>query len=415
MKRLIFVSVLVIAGGAILSELIRKDAGYVLIAFGTTTVEMSFWVAITGLLATLLALWLIVFLCKRLYRLLTGGLGLAAKRSRKVEERTTSGLIHFVESNWRVARRDLLKAAKHAQNPLVHYLAAARCSYELGDREQSRKLLHHAEKIAPDNELAVTLSQARIQLLDKKYEQCLASLERARQLSPHHPTVLDLLRQVYWQLRDWPSLKALLPELRKQKLYSDEEQELLEQNVYMALLSSASTQAGSDTERAEKQLGEVWQSMPKSLRRRDAVVALYSKLLMKAHSHASAEKVLRSRLNEAWSSELVTLYGLVTSPQVKEQLATAEKWLREHPRDPDLFLALGRISMRNELWGKAREYFENSLAIKPCPESYAELARLLAFLGEHEKSTELYQQGLLATTHGLPPLPASDKRIAIVQ
>lgn len=431
MKRLLLMSILFIVGGAVLLELIRSDTGYVLIAVGGKTVEMSFWVAIGLLLTAALALWFAVFLLKRLYRLLTGGLGiglgLATKRDRKVEERTTSGLIYFIEGNWRAAKKDLLKAAKHAQSPLVHYLTAARCSYELGERDETHQLLHQAEKIAPRNELAVALSQARIQLLDEKYEQCLATLKRARVLAPQHPTILDLLRKVYWQLRDWPSLQALLPELRKQKLYQEEEQAFLEQNVYMASLSAAGTRArkvqagmvltgnahpAKDHSSPEQILSQAWQSLPKKMREQDPVIDLYGKLLIEVGLPENAEKLLRQQLSQHWQSEMVTTYGRITGSHPKEQLIVAEQWLREHPGDADLLLALGRISMRNQLWGKAREYFESSLKLKPRSEAYAELARLLAYLGEHEKSTELYQQGLLATTHGLPAfLPTPEKKV----
>lgn len=405
MKRLILVSAITIALGAVLLELIRNDSGYVLIAVGSTTIEMSFWTAVGLLLLVFLGWWLASALLRQTYRLTTGGLGLTAKRQRRVERRTNSGLIHFVESNWRAAKRDLLKAAQHAPNPLVHYLAAARCSFELGEPEETRRLLQEAEKIAPRNELAVVLSQARMQLLDKKYEQCLATLERARTLSPHHPTVLDLLRQVYWQLREWTALRDMLPELRKQKLYKEDEQAVLEQSVYMALLSDAGKQAEKHPEAADKLLANAWHGLPKKVRVERPVVALYGKLLIAAGRHEAAEKLLRERLNRDWHSELITLYGLVAAPQLKEQLIVAEQWLRERPADAELMLALGRISLRNQLWGKAREYFEISLKLKACPETHAELARLLAYLGEHEKSTELYQQGLLTSTNGLPPLP----------
>lgn len=414
MKRLILGSVLVIAAGAILLELMRADTGYVLIAIGSTTVEMSFWVAVALLLTAMLTVALVTTFFKRLFRLFSRGLGFSAKRGRKVEQRTASGLISFIEGNWRTAKKDLLKAARHAQNPLVHYLAAARCSYELGDREETQQLLHQAEKIAPQNELAVALSQARIQLLDKKYEQCLATLKRARILAPEHPTILDLLRQVYWHLRDWVSLQALLPELRKQKLYHPDEQALLEQNVYMALLSTAGKQAEkSDKQAAEKILSETWSSLPKAVRGEDPVIGLYSKLLVDAGLPDSAEKLLRQHLANHWNNELVTLYGLVAGAHPKEQLIVAEQWLRERPGDADLLLTLGRISLRNQLWGKAREYFESSLKLRPRAEAYAELARLLAYLGEHEKSTQLYQQGLLDTTHGLPALPLPERKAMV--
>ena len=69
------------------------------------------------------------------------------------------------------------------------------------------------------------------------------------------------------------------------------------------------------------------------------------------------------------------------SPQ---QLLVAESWLMERPANSNLLLSLGRICMRNELWGTAKEYYEASIKITPCAEAYGELSRLLKHLGELE-------------------------------
>ena len=129
--------------------------------------------------------------------------------------------------------------------PLINYLAAARSAYELGDQDEAFKLLHRAEQSAPNSELAVSLTQARMQLLDKKYEQCLATLERAKRVSPKHPVVLELLRRVYLEVQDWQGLRELLPELRRIKIGKPEELELLEEKLSLALLVETG-------ERAEK-------------------------------------------------------------------------------------------------------------------------------------------------------------------
>jgi len=82
----------------------------------------------------------------------------------------------------------------------------------------------------------------------------------------------------------------------------------------------------------------------------------------------------------------------------------AEQWLKHRTNNPELLLALGRLSLRNELWGKAREYFETSLKLRRNRETLAELSRLNAHMGEEEASIKLLMQGL-ETDHGLPDLP----------
>jgi Uncharacterized enzyme of heme biosynthesis len=94
----------------------------------------------------------------------------------------------------------------------------------------------------------------------------------------------------------------------------------------------------------------------------------------------------------------VAHYGLLASSKPAEQLSQIEKWLLNHGNDAALLLAAARLAMRNQLWGKARGYFEQSIALTPCPAAYAELAALIAQLGDHQLSTSLYQKGLLLST-----------------
>ncbi len=83
----------------------------------------------------------------------------------------------------------------------------------------------------------------------------------------------------------------------------------------------------------------------------------------------------------------------------------AEQWLTAHPTDAHLLLALGRLSLRNQLWGKAREYFERSLQEQPSPEVFAELARLLQSLKEPERSAQYLQNETRLISRGLPDYP----------
>ena len=62
--------------------------------------------------------------------------------------------------------------------------------------------------------------------------------------------------------------------------------------------------------------------------------------------------------------------------------------------DASLLLTLGRLCLQNSLWGKARDYLESSLQVQRNPEACAELARLLAQLGDTERSNQLFQEGL---------------------
>lgn len=396
-----FLFVLCLLGGVWFYQWAEHQPSYLLIVVGNTSLETSLWFALGCLLALLILYWLA-------HRLLVGGArGIGAQLNRlligserRAQRLTSAGLLSFIEGDWRPALRRLNRSAANAQAPVVNYLAAARSAYELGDQQQANELLAKAEQADPSAGLAIALAQARIQLLAKKYESCAATLERARKLSPKHPMVLDILRQVYVHLHDWEALEKLLPQLRRQNILPEDELNELTVLLYQKLLQKAA--------HAPQPLDAVqteWNKIPRAWQTKPALLLEYVDILEREGAANEAETVLRRTLKSHWDNQLVLRYGLLKNTDASRQLLRAEGWLKERPGNSALMLTLGRLAMRNKLWGKARDYFDSSLKIQGTPEACAELARLLAHLGEHELSTEYYQRGLLMTAATLPELP----------
>jgi HemY protein len=108
------------------------------------------------------------------------------------------------------------------------------------------------------------------------------------------------------------------------------------------------------------------------------------------------------------------MLGHVHTRTPQDLLLLLEGGLKQRPNNPALLLTLGRLSLRNQLWGKAREYFELALRVCKAPELVAELngelARLLEHLGEHDKSLAYYQKALGMLKRPLPDVPLPAKR-----
>ena len=241
-----------------------------------------------------------------------------------------------------------------------------------------------------------------------QYEQALASLDQARSNVARHPHVLGLLHQAYYGLRDWDQLGALLPELKKHKVLPDDALQQLEREVHAQLLQQS---AAGDNGAALDNLHTRWQKMPARLKQDPQMLRGYVGMLIAADAHASAEKVILRALKQQWDSALVRQYGYVQSDNVPRQLARAESWLTEHPEDAQLLLCLGRLSARDKLWGKARDYFESSYRVERSAETCAELGRLLIALGEPKVAAAYYREGLLLSQGDLPALPMPEKML----
>lgn len=401
MKRTFFLFVACLLLGAWMIHWTASQQSYLLIVVGDTSIEMSVWFALSVLLLSAVIYWL-------LHRLLVGsvrGFGSQVSRvfigsKKRAIRQTSSGLLSFIEGNWRQSLRLLNRSAANSDAPLLNYLGAARSAYELGDEQQASRLLAKAEQEDPNAALAVALSQARMQLMANKYESCAATLERARKLSSKHPVILDMMRKVYVQLQDWESLEKIIPLLRRQKILSEDELAELEVLLYEKLLRQA-----GQVDFSVSAIQSVWKRVPKNLQRVPSVTCLYVDLLERENELMAAESVLRKTLQKHWDDSLIIRYGLLKPVDAGRQLLHAEAWLKERPGNSYLMLTLGRLSLCNELWGKARDYFDSSLKLQVTPEACAELGRLLARLGEHKASTEYYQQGLLLTANTLPELP----------
>lgn len=407
MRKLILLIVVGLAVGALFGQLMQSMPGYWLVRVGDTSIQTSFWLGLVILLAVFLVLHFALRLLRRLRRPVSRlKVWNSRTRNRNAMKRTVRGLVALAEGRWKRAEKDLVKAADDSSTPLVNYLSAALAAHYQGRFEHADTLLKRAHHSTEGADSAVGMVQAQLMLDRQQFEEALATLTRLEKQLPNHPQVLKLLRQAYLSVNDWEGLRHLLPKLDKQQLITEEERQELEQRAYRELiLQAVQRQPNADVNRVRN----LWADMPDYLRSDVELVVLYTEALVKGGEEAIAERLLRHSLKEHWDTRLVLRYGLL-NVDAGRQLAYAEKWLQERPNDPDLLLTLGRLSLRNAYWGKAQEYFEASQRQRPSGVVCAELARLYANLGEHQKSQLFYRQSVELLDRSLPALPQPSER-----
>jgi HemY protein len=385
MKRLIYYFlVLLIAVWVGLK--IAADPGYLLVAYQKNTIEMPLWLATVAVLLLFFVLYITLRLISNIRSL--GAKIRAWSRQRRVRrawQRTHRGLIALAAEEWKLAEKDLIRAAPLTDTPIINYLAAAKAAQAQHALARRDDYLGKIKTNGGLSGLALGLTQAKLQLHEHHYEQALATLQQLQQQAPKHKPLLILLKRLYIRLQDWAALETLLPQFEKYHIVTDKKLLALQIQVYLGLLKTA--QQGSDA------IELVWQRVPKSLRQEPQLLTLYVKTLAKKDGD-EAEELLRRALEKNLDDQLMWQYGLISSTQIDKQLHTAESWLKSYPKHPILLLTLGRLSVKNQLWGKARSYFEASLGVQPQPATYFELAKLLEQLNEPTKAMEYYRQGL---------------------
>lgn len=385
------------------------DPGYLLIAFGNYTFETSLFALIVALcvLYLLARLLLAIWHWLNPYYWIRYGRHLRDRRHARARSKSVDGLLYFARGSWQSAYNLLRDARNDADASVINHLAAAYAAYEMGDRNAWSRLLNEAESRYPAARSTVNYLRALLLFKSDQLEQCLAVLEQLRKTSLNDAQLLNLLKEVYVRLEAWEQLEELLPMLEKQGLVETDELERIKVRLFMERLYTMGkgSQAKSEPEEAVATLGKLWKKAPVKYKEDEKIVKHYTDLLCGLNARSVAAKVLEAALARRWSDALVLRYGEQDYGCSPQQLLVAEDWLKSRPANASLCLTLGRLAMRNELWGKAREYYEASIKIAPSAAAYGELGRLLKHLGDTRASeANLKKYGELIGA-GLPDLP----------
>lgn len=393
MKRLFIAVLATLLFAAALAAAIAYDPGYVLIAFGNYTLETTVWIGIALVLVILLAMYLLILIIHRGVR--QGSLfnrWQSNWHDRRGRQLTQRGLLAYLEGNFERARVVLDRAAARAELPALNYVLAARAAAAQGEHQIAEQYLLRAQRSEDHTEFAIALTRAELNLRQGKLQEALLVLTRIRNHAAKHPYILHLLRDTYTALHDWSNLLLLLPQLRKHKVMTKTAAAELEVRATVNLLDDLATQKQIEMMR------QVWRDASRAVAQDARAVASYTRGLLALGAGAEAETLLRTQLKREQSSELIELYGKAAATDPARQLTQVEQWLSENGGTAPLYLCAGRVAVRNELWGKARDYFEQSLKLQANPDVYAELGSLLARTGQYERSSEYFARGLLAVT-----------------
>jgi len=393
MRRFIFI-VLLLVVSVWLGIHIAQDPGLALFQYRDWSVEMPLWFAT-------LIFAVFIFLLYILHRFLEGidislyryKNWLRLRRKSKSYNKMNRGILELIEGNWKNAENYFLDGIDQSEAPLINFLGASKAAHERGLFEKRDIYLRQAYDLAPEADVVIGIMQAQFQLNQGQLESALATLNNLRNKVPRHPMVLKLLERVYIHLADWKGLLSLLPSLRKAKVFTTSQIDNLEMHIYEEILKAYKNKSDN-----LQQLHIVWNSVPRKLQKDPNVIYSYVQCLAKyPGTEEESEYLINKTLNKQWNENLVRFYGSLNTKSPQKQLTHAEKWLEEYPSQAALFLTLARLSIRCQLWGKARSYYEESYQLEPHLKTQFEYGKLLEKLGDSTSALKIYREALSAT------------------
>jgi HemY protein len=357
----------------------RHSTGYVVIVSAPYRIELSLNLLVFLVLAGYLAFYTLARLVSTLAAIPARVRAYRAERqSSRMRQALNDALLAFFQGRYASAEKSAASALVNNETKGVAAIIAARSAHELGRFSEREQFLDHAKGSAPDVDQARLTTLADLLVSQERYEEALAVLNDLSARDARNLRLLRLKLQAEQAMRNWDEVLATVSALTKLGGLGPAEAATARRAAHLGNLNRKALEAS--------QLAAYWKQLPAEMRVDPAVAATAARYHLALGGTSEAQAIIEQALEHEWSPSLVALYGESAGSDALPQIERAEKWLREHARDPALLLALGKLCMRQELWGKAQSYIEASLALEPTHDGHMTLAALMERIGRPQEA-----------------------------
>lgn len=380
MKALVWL-LLAFAAAVAIAIVGRGNDGYVLFVYAPWRVEMS--LVFFGLLAA--AVFAVLYVALRLsHHTLALPVHVRAYRERRRKELALGALAaalqSWVEGRYTRAEKEAGIAFEGGVSPGLAALIGARAAHELRAPERRDQWLERAKAAGEGIQAARLVTQADLALSERDFATAREALRSLHGSGPRHISTLRMLLRAERGAQNWPEVLRLATILAKRDAIAPAAAEEHKVQAQLELIARAANDAMG--------FEAAWRRVPESER-------LHPRLALAAARHATAlglaglaRGIIEKSLAAEWNAMLLPAWAELPAPgvspkegeqrevELRSRIEQGERWLRQHPEDAQLLAALGRLCAQAELWGKAHDYLEASVAREESRAARLDLARL---------------------------------------
>ncbi len=376
---------LALFAAAVALVLAAKNPGYVLVVYPPYRIELSLTMFVLGLLALLAATNFLLRFTVAVVRLPLSVRNFREQRTLgKGRAAMIEALTAYFEGRYATAERAAVKAMELGEESGINPIIAARSAHELREYDKRDNYLASTEGKSVGESTMRLIARTEF-MLDQK--QPLLALDSLKELNTFGKQknigALHLELKAQQQARNWDGVLAVVAQLEKRSA------------IDLNIATQMRLQAWLEKLKAQpadlKSLQAMWKSIPDEFKKRAKIAALAANNFIQLKDCKTAQQLLTDSLNAQWDSELVALYGNCQDKNNTGQIEQAEKWLKVHSDDAGLLLALGKLCLHRELWGKAQSYLDASNSLKPSRAAYTALAQLAEKLQKTDDAAKYKQ------------------------
>jgi len=354
----------------------RLGEGYVLVVYPPWRVEISLLLSVLALGAAFGVAYLAVQLISRTLALPAQVRAYREGRRRaQAQSALASALQFYFEGRYARAEKEAALAWEAGAAPGIAALVAARAAHQLREFERRGLWLERAEAAGESLHAARLLTRAELALDERDFIGARDALRSMHGTGPRHIATALMQLRAERGAQNWEEVLRLASLLAKRGALAPAIAEEHRVQAHIELLAREAGERSSLEARLRR--------IPSAELAHPRVAAAAARRASVLGEAALARELIERSLGTEWNSALVAMYGDLErleaekrQPEARARIERAERWLREHAEEPQLLAALGRLCMAAELWGKAQNYLEASLAFAPSRAAHLELARL---------------------------------------
>ena len=363
----------------------KDSSGYVVIVSAPYRIELSLNLLLLMVLGGYVAFYALARFITTLAQIPARVRAYRAERQAvRLRQSLHDALIAFFQGRYASAEKNAAAALTGEETKGVAAIIAARSAHELGRFSEREQFLDQAKGGAEELDQARLTTLADLLVSQERYEEALAVLNDLSARDARNLRLLRLKLQAEQALRKWNDVLETVAALAKLGGIGPAEAAAARRAAHLGNLARESPDPAA--------LTAYWKQLPTEMRVDPTVAATAARYYIALGSGAEAQAIVEQALEREWNSSLVALYGEAGSGEALPQIERAEKWLRAHARDPALLLALGKLCMRQGLWGKAQSYIEASLALEPTHDGHMTLAALMERIGRHQEAIQHFRR-----------------------
>ena len=366
---------LAIAVAAVLTAGVSK--GYVLLVYPPYRIELSLAFLLVALTIGFATLYGFIRLATHTLNMPRQVRQYRLRRSRgRARGAMDQALLAYFEGHYRRAEKFAAAALKLQESPALSAVIAARSAHEQRNKEARDNYLKAVEIVAPESKLLQLITQAEFLVEERRPQDALEVLDAAKVIAPRNPALLRLEIRAHSLAKNWQQVLSGLAHLNRFKEFDRQQLEPLRLNALRESLLGKSQDSAA--------LKDYWRKIATNDRLDPGIATAAARAFMGVRMGEEAKTIIERALENQWDPDLAALYADIPTDNTLAQIERGEAWLKQHPSDEALLLALGKLCATEKLWGKAQNYMEASLAVAPSRAAHAAYAQLMEKMGRPE-------------------------------